>query len=286
MGATTVSELAALLARCQVLVTNDTGPMHVAAAVGTRVVDISTGPVFVHETGPYGDGHFVIESRLDCFPCVAGSECCHIACRDDITPEDVAALTAHAVGLGPMPRPPRAKILRGRFLANGRIEFECVWPAGLDRAETLRAASAVMWEDTLSTAPAARPSPTTDRVDRPQLPGRDADTRVALWHLARQADAAADLARRLGRSRGSGDARLPETIDRQVDGLIRQCQAEPACRPIADYLRVRIDSTRAREVVALARTYEQELRDAAQRARRLGTLLEGAGTAHASGAPA
>jgi ADP-heptose:LPS heptosyltransferase len=37
-GKTTISQLAALLARCAVLVTNDTGTMHIASSVGTRVV--------------------------------------------------------------------------------------------------------------------------------------------------------------------------------------------------------------------------------------------------------
>jgi ADP-heptose:LPS heptosyltransferase len=55
-----LGRFAALLAECDVLVTNDSGPMHLAAAVGTRVVDLA-GPSDPRRTGPYGPGHVVIQ---------------------------------------------------------------------------------------------------------------------------------------------------------------------------------------------------------------------------------
>jgi heptosyltransferase-2 len=67
-GRTRVGVLAAVLSSADVLVTNDTGPMHLAAAVGTRVVAIfgSTSPTW---TGPYGDGHRVVAHPVPCAPC-------------------------------------------------------------------------------------------------------------------------------------------------------------------------------------------------------------------------
>jgi heptosyltransferase-2 len=70
-GQTTLRELCALLKLCRVLLTNDTGPMHVAAAVGTPVVAIfgSTAPEL---TGPglAGDAHHrVMKSNAACSPC-------------------------------------------------------------------------------------------------------------------------------------------------------------------------------------------------------------------------
>ncbi|MCC6443901.1 MAG: glycosyltransferase family 9 protein [Armatimonadetes bacterium] len=59
-GQTTLKELAALLERCALLITNDTGPMHLACAVGTRVIDL-VGPGNPAKTGPYGPGHIVIQ---------------------------------------------------------------------------------------------------------------------------------------------------------------------------------------------------------------------------------
>jgi len=55
-----LGRFAALLAECDVLITNDSGPMHLAAAVGTRVVDLA-GPSDPRRTGPYGPGHVVIQ---------------------------------------------------------------------------------------------------------------------------------------------------------------------------------------------------------------------------------
>jgi len=68
-GKTHLLQLAALLERCQLIVTNDTGTMHVATAVGTPVVALfgSTDP---STTGPWGDGHVVIRKDVPCSPCL------------------------------------------------------------------------------------------------------------------------------------------------------------------------------------------------------------------------
>lgn len=67
-GETSPETLAALLARCRLLVCNDSGPMHVAAAVGTPVAAVfgSTSPEW---TGPLGAGHRVLTRRVPCSPC-------------------------------------------------------------------------------------------------------------------------------------------------------------------------------------------------------------------------
>ena len=69
IGKTNLLQLAALLERCQLIVTNDTGTMHVATAVGTPVVALfgSTDP---STTGPWGDGHIVIRKDVPCSPCL------------------------------------------------------------------------------------------------------------------------------------------------------------------------------------------------------------------------
>jgi heptosyltransferase-2 len=68
-GKTHLLQLAALLERCQLIVTNDTGTMHVATAVGAPVVALfgSTDP---STTGPWGDGHIVIRKDVPCSPCL------------------------------------------------------------------------------------------------------------------------------------------------------------------------------------------------------------------------
>ena len=65
--------LAALISTCDVYIGNDTGPMHIAAAVDTPVVALfgSTNPI---RSGPYGEKHMVVQSgiELGCNPCHPG----------------------------------------------------------------------------------------------------------------------------------------------------------------------------------------------------------------------
>lgn len=101
-GATTVLGLAALLARCDLLVSNDTGPLHLAAAVGTPVLALfgATDPAVC---GPRGAGPVrVLYDRVPCAPCYL--ETCPVPghpCLDGI---DVARVLAEARALLAGPR--------------------------------------------------------------------------------------------------------------------------------------------------------------------------------------
>jgi len=92
-GATTLKELSAVLGEARVVLTNDSGPMHVAAAVGRPVVAIF-GPTNPARTGPYGPGHRVLAGRAACSPCYR-RQCLYdrtnarMLCLTNITPEDV-----------------------------------------------------------------------------------------------------------------------------------------------------------------------------------------------------
>lgn len=68
-GQTSLLQLASLLRRCRLLVTNDTGTMHVAAAVGTKVVAIF-GPTDPTTTSPLGEGHIIVRKEAACIPCL------------------------------------------------------------------------------------------------------------------------------------------------------------------------------------------------------------------------
>jgi predicted lipopolysaccharide heptosyltransferase III len=87
--ATTLKQLGAILRRCAVLVTNDSGPMHIAAALGTPTVAIF-GPTNPHLQGPVGDRHAVVQNeRLVCLGCNYTS--CPIGnpCMNELTVEEV-----------------------------------------------------------------------------------------------------------------------------------------------------------------------------------------------------
>ncbi|MBE7492831.1 MAG: glycosyltransferase family 9 protein [Planctomycetes bacterium] len=68
-GATGLRELAALLDMARLVLTCDSGPMHIAAAQGTPVVAVmgSTDP---RRTGPYGQLHNVVTGRCELMPCL------------------------------------------------------------------------------------------------------------------------------------------------------------------------------------------------------------------------
>jgi heptosyltransferase-1 len=57
-GRTTLRQLATLLKRCHWAVGADTGPLHLATAVGTQALGFYFSRARVHETGPYGQGHW------------------------------------------------------------------------------------------------------------------------------------------------------------------------------------------------------------------------------------
>ncbi|MBL9139212.1 MAG: glycosyltransferase family 9 protein [Verrucomicrobiales bacterium] len=67
-GRTSLRCLAEVYRRATLLLTTDTGPMHLAAALGTPVVALF-GPTAPWRTGPYGDGHVVLRQDLSCSPC-------------------------------------------------------------------------------------------------------------------------------------------------------------------------------------------------------------------------
>jgi heptosyltransferase-2 len=73
VGRTSIAETAALLAQCDLFVGNDSGPMHIAAAVGTPVVAMF-GPSNIGAWGPYSpegerSPHTVVSRDLPCMPC-------------------------------------------------------------------------------------------------------------------------------------------------------------------------------------------------------------------------
>ncbi len=67
-GEIPLGRLPALLSTATALITNDSGPMHIAAALGVPVIAIF-GPTSAARTGPYGTGHHVLSGRVLCSPC-------------------------------------------------------------------------------------------------------------------------------------------------------------------------------------------------------------------------
>lgn len=87
-GETSLKELTELMRSAEVVITNDSGPMHIAAALNVPVVAIF-GPTSPARTGPYGTGHVVLQSETGCVPCFKRQCNDNIRCMIEITPEAV-----------------------------------------------------------------------------------------------------------------------------------------------------------------------------------------------------
>jgi spore maturation protein CgeB len=91
-GQTDIPTLAALLRRANLVISNDTGTMHLAQAVGTPVVCLTLGNALSHETGPYGADNLIVEPDIECFPCSFQVHCPHFNCHGHIQPSLVTQL--------------------------------------------------------------------------------------------------------------------------------------------------------------------------------------------------
>lgn len=99
-GQTSLWEMIEWIRLCRLMVTNDTGPMHVAAALKKPLVSIF-GPTTPSNTGPYGMLHNVLQdTHLPCVPCMK-AHCAYaepLACLRHVTPAMVHARVEKEIG--------------------------------------------------------------------------------------------------------------------------------------------------------------------------------------------
>lgn len=86
-GRTNLGQLGALLEEAKVLVTGDTGTMHMAVSVGTPVVALFVASAYCYETGPFSEGNIILEPRISCYPCNPNFICARPDCHQQIPPE-------------------------------------------------------------------------------------------------------------------------------------------------------------------------------------------------------
>ena len=105
MGGTSLQELAAVLRRLDLLVTNDTGTMHLAAGSGAPLAAIFLATAQPWDTGPAAEGLCCFEPDLDCHPCPFGQKCAyeHI-CRRKVEPDTVFAAVSSFLDSAQWPR--------------------------------------------------------------------------------------------------------------------------------------------------------------------------------------
>lgn len=98
-GRTSLVEMGGWLKAMDVVLANDSGPIHMAAAVNVPVVAMF-GPTDAARTGPYGSGHRVLSGTLPCQPCFRRTCRTTVAdCMQSIRPESVYEAT-HQILVG------------------------------------------------------------------------------------------------------------------------------------------------------------------------------------------
>ena len=103
-GKTSVSQLASVLKRCQLFISNDSGPVHIACAVGTPVISIfgrNQQGLSPQRWGPIGIRTAILHKEVGCVDCLAHNCLRGFICLEAITVEDVlsAAETLFSSGL-------------------------------------------------------------------------------------------------------------------------------------------------------------------------------------------
>jgi ADP-heptose:LPS heptosyltransferase len=91
-GKTTLRQLVALLERADLVIANDTGPMHIASALGRPLVTMF-GPTSPLQTGPYGRMESVVRLDMPCSPCFS-RQCSHQSCLRQLQVGPVLELAA------------------------------------------------------------------------------------------------------------------------------------------------------------------------------------------------
>ena len=97
-GETGLKELAALFSCADLVLSTDTGPMHLAAAVNAPLIALF-GPTAPWRTGPYGSNHLILRKSLPCSPCFK-KKCATMECMKSITVEEVLKAAEEKIKFG------------------------------------------------------------------------------------------------------------------------------------------------------------------------------------------
>ena len=128
VGKTSLEDLVELLVACDRLLSGDTGTLHLAAHLGVPCLAVFFGPAYVFETGPYGQGHIVLQADPPCGPCKEDAVCEEQTCRRLLGPETVLRL---------LKGEPAEPCLHSRVYASGFVE-DWMWYRPLHRWQATR----------------------------------------------------------------------------------------------------------------------------------------------------
>lgn len=274
-GQTSLPQLAALLERARVLVTNDTGTMHVAAAVDCPVALVSVGHVHYRETGPYGAGHCAVEWRRDNLGTgheVPGG----LEERDLVQPEHVFQAvecvlrfreTGRIESVEDRPELAPVDLYLTGFAPDGCLEYYPLLRRPMTQRDFTRCAYRLMWLDHLAEKGGARAeNESIEKLLRCYNGPEPAEVRVWEKELDADFDGLAQLARRgltaterlLEHLRSGGRMAKAKELVAELMSLDEEMriysELHPPCRPLIGIARFERDNLEGADPFVLART--------------------------------
>jgi hypothetical protein len=235
-GRTGISELAGVLAECRALIANDSGPMHIASALGVPVVSIGLGKTQFRATGPYRPGSLALEADLDCAPCRDSSGCSHQKCKQAVTPRDVWAGFQYLMGHEFVrPNDSGARFFQAYIAGDGLLDWKALHPIS---GQEVYAAFRKAWLAMLKPG-GGPPQPSQAAMELPQ-PGEG-----PLGEIAQACAQALGLLQRLMEMfQGSGDMSHAQTLVGELSSLTRRIAGwgaeDSLAKPLAIYLSGRL----------------------------------------------
>lgn len=154
-GKTDLSQLAAILKGCSYLVTNDTGTMHLAAALKTKIIGLFFAHAHPFETAPFSAGHLIFQARISCAPCSYGVYCNNIVCVEKVLPEHIFSFIENYEEHNFWKLPVEFRgyeelnVYETVTSSQGIVRLKPIVKHGLDLNDVFRLAYAVLWRENL-----------------------------------------------------------------------------------------------------------------------------------------
>ena len=150
IGKTGLADLPAIIKQCDLIISNDTGPIHIAAAVGTKVLGLYFSTACFSETAPYGEGNVIIQAELPCSPCHEREMCEELECRDYLNAEAVGQVAEMILdGKNDLRFDfSNLSVYQSKFLSNGSLVYAPISSAVSEHYQ-VGFVNRVMWEAAL-----------------------------------------------------------------------------------------------------------------------------------------
>jgi hypothetical protein len=129
--------------------------MHLAAALGTKIVGLFFAHAHPYETAPFSPGHLIFQARISCAPCSYGVHCNNIVCIDKVRPQHLLSAIENHIKT-------KTWILPEQITQDSELNvFETVFDfdmnfklrplvrVGLDMDDMFRAAYTLLWRESL-----------------------------------------------------------------------------------------------------------------------------------------